>query len=67
MATKAKKTSKYAAKPEFLQACRNKGMQAGTLTGKAEFAVAKATYVTVTGTVAATKGLIAGHKVSRNG
>jgi hypothetical protein len=40
-------------------------MQAGTLTGKAEFAVAKAAYVTVTGTVAATQGLIAGHKASR--
>ena len=65
MAKKEKKVSKYAAKPEFLNACLNKGMQVGTLTGKAEFAVAKATYVTVTGTVAATKGLIAGHKASR--
>jgi hypothetical protein len=60
-----KKVSKYAPKPEFLDACRNKGMQAGTLTGKAEFAVAKATYVTVVGTVAATQGLIAGHKANR--
>ena len=66
MAT-AKKVSKYAPKQEFLDACHARGMKAGTLTGKAEFAVAKATYVTVTGTVAATKGLIAGHKVSRNG
>jgi hypothetical protein len=60
-----KKISKYAPKPEFLDACRSRGMQAGTLTGKAEFAVAKATYVTVVGTVAATQGLIAGHKASR--
>jgi hypothetical protein len=60
-----KKVSKYAAKPEFLDACLNKGKQAGTLTGKAEFAVAKAAYVTVTGTAAAAKGLIAGHKASR--
>lgn len=64
MAT-SKKVSKYAAKPEFLNACRSRGMQAGTLTGKAEFAVAKAAYVTVTGTAAAAKGLIAGHKASR--
>ena len=65
MAQKVKKVSKYAAKPEILNACLNKGMQVGTLTGKAEFAVAKAAYVTVTGTAAATKGLIAGHKASR--
>ena len=60
-----KKVSKYAPKPEFLDACRSRGMQAGTLTGKAEFAVAKATYVTVVGTAAAAKGLLAGHKANR--
>ncbi len=63
MATK--KVSKYAAKPEFYNACLNKGKQVGTLTGKAEFAVAKATYVTVTGSIAAAKGLAQGHKASR--
>ena len=64
MAT-AKKISKYAPKQEFLDACHARGMSAGTLTGKAEFAVAKATYVTVVGSVSATKGLIAGHKANR--
>lgn len=64
MATK-KKVSKYAAKPEFLNACRNKGKQVGTLTGKTEFAVAKAVYVTATGSVQAAKGLIEGHKANR--
>ncbi len=64
MAT-AKKISKYAPKPEFLDACHARGMKAGTLTGKAEFAVAKTTVAVAMGTLATTKGLIAGHKASR--
>lgn len=60
-----KKVSRYSATPEFLDACLNKGRQVGNITGKAEFAVAKAVYVTVTGSVVVTKGLIAGHKASR--
>ncbi len=60
-----KKPSRYAASPEFLESCHARGVKIGTLTGKAEFAVAKATYVTVTGTVATAKGLIEGRKASR--
>lgn len=65
MATKSKGVSKYSAKPEFLGACRNKGMQLGKLTGKAELAVVKTAVLAVTGTAAVAQGLLAGHKANR--
>lgn len=60
-----KKPSRYAASPEFLASCLNAGIAVGHVTGKAEFAIAKTTYVTVQGAAVATKGLFIGHKATR--
>ncbi len=60
-----KKPSRYAASPEFRTSCFNAGIKVGNVTGKAEFAIAKATYVTVVATADATKGLFLGHKETR--
>lgn len=60
-----KKPSRYAASPEFLASCLNVGIKVGNVTGKSEFAIAKATYVTVTSAVVVSKGLLLGHKESR--
>ena len=60
-----KKPSRYAASPEFLDSCLNAGIAVGNVTGKAEFAIAKTTYVTVTGAAKVGKGLFLGHKETR--
>ena len=60
-----KKPNRYAAKPEFFTSCLNAGIKVGNVTGKAEFAIAKATYNTVLGATVVGKGLFLGHKETR--
>ena len=60
-----KKPSRYAASPEFRTSCLNAGIKVGNVTGKTEFAIAKATYVTVTCAAVVSKGLLLGHKETR--